>query len=396
MKTIVIGGGASGIIAALKASENSEVIILEKNDKLGKKLLLTGNGNCNYWNENINIDNYYTDNKDILNSILNNKEEVFNYLSSLGIYPKNKNGYLYPYSMSASSFKTVLENHLKKNNINIIYNADVKDFNYDNGFTVYYNDTSITSDKLIISTGSKSYPKTGSDGNFYNLLKDKGFLINPVLPALTSLYSEEKYFKDWSGVRSDAKISLYIDDKLVKKEEGEVQLTDYGISGICVFNLSGYASRALNDNKKVSVSINFAPFTDDFYHFMSERCKLLNNYELGPALESIYNYKLLNVLLKYGNIDYYDHLDDINKDVLESTFCKLSFDITKTGSYEKSQVCTGGVSLNEVNNNLESKRISNLYLVGEILDVDGICGGYNLAFAFISGFVAASSIKKED
>ena len=396
-KVIIIGGGASGLIAALKASEKNEVILLEKNDKCGKKILLTGNGKCNYWHDNINTDNYYTDDVSNLENILEYRDEVFNYLTNLGIHPRIKNGYYYPNSNQAASIKEIFERELEYRNIKVLYNFEVKDIQKENDyFKIISDKETLTCDKVILASGSKAYPKTGSDGFAYEVLRKFNLKINPVLPSLTSLKCKENYLKDWSGIRTDVRLSLYINNEKIREDEGELQLTDEGISGICTFNISGYASRALNGKKEVQVKINFAPYIDNFKTFLDKRNNLKSNYKITEILESVFNYKLILVIMKKANINVNARWNDLTKEDknrLIDNFTNFLVNITEVGSFNNAQVCTGGVSLNEINSsNMESQKISNLYLIGEMLDVDGICGGYNLAFAFITGYIAGKEV----
>ena len=232
-KVVIIGAGASGIIAALKASEKNEVILLESSDKCGKKILLTGNGKCNYWNNNININKYQTDDINKLEDILKNKDDVLNYLYNLGIYPKIKNDLYYPYSNQASSIEQIFLDELNKRNIIIKTNYKVKEIIKKEKFIIKSDMEEIESDKLIIATGSKALNKT--DDTMFNILKKLNHKINPILPSLVPLKTNKE---DWNGVRCDASVNLYINDKFIKQESGEIQLTDYGVSGICIFNIS--------------------------------------------------------------------------------------------------------------------------------------------------------------
>lgn len=394
-KVVVIGAGASGIIAALKASENNEVILIDSNDKCGKKLLVTGNGKCNYWNEDIDIKNYFTSDINILETILEKNKEVLNYLESIGIYPKVKNGYYYPASGLAASIREIFDKEIKRCNIKTMYNTKVINIEKDNDkFIIETTNEKIICDKVIIATGSKAAPKTGSDGFGYDLAKKFGHNINPVLPALVGLKTNE-FVKEWAGVRSDVKLSLYVDNKLIKEECGEIQLTIDGISGICTFNISSLVSKNLYDNKNVSVKINFVPFINNFYEFFEKRNNELHNRNIEELLESILNYKLTNVILKRCGIkkeNYWNDLNSNEKKLLIKNIEDFELSISSTNSYDKSQVCTGGIPLNEVNEYMESIYTKNLYLIGELLDVDGKCGGFNLAFAFISGFIAGKSV----
>jgi len=386
MNAIVIGAGASGIVAAFKLSEKANVTLLEKNDKCCKKILITGNGKCNYWNKNIDISKYNTDSKDNLKKILENQNKTFNFLDSLGIYPIIKNDYYYPHSETSMSMKEIFTKALEKR-VNIVYNTEVLEIKKENNkFKVLTNNKEYEADKVILATGSKAAPKTGSNGASYELLKQLGFKINPVLPALVGLKMNESYLKDWDGLRVGATLKLFIDDELTKESSGELQLTNYGISGICVFNLSSFVSKALNENKKVNIKINF--FEENFYDFMQKRQIDLN---IEESLESIFNYKLIHIFFKLAKIDKtkkWVELTALEKNRLAKLVNEFEVDIVGTNDFDKAQVCTGGLSLKEVNPLTMETKIKGLYVIGEALDVDGECGGFNLAFAFITGFIA--------
>lgn len=395
-KLVVIGAGASGIMAALKAAYKNEVILIDGNDKCGKKILVTGNGKCNYWNEDINIANYFTTEPIILEKILAKNNEVLNYLHNvIGIYPKIKNGYFYPASGTAQSIRELFAKEIERNKIKTFYNTRVLDIKKENKkFILVTNSGEIEADKVIIATGSKASPKTGSDGLGYDFAKKFGHKINPVLPALTSLKTNEK-IKEWAGIRTDVKLSLYITNKLIKEESGELQLTEDGLSGICIFNLSSLATKALYNKEKVIIKINFVPYINNFYEFFNERNLKIKNRTIEELLESILNYKLIAIILKRRNIPrntYWNKLNDAEKKLLCKDIESFELDIADYNSFDKAQVCTGGIPLSEVKDNLESIYIDNLFFTGELLDVDGKCGGFNLAFAFITGYIAGGNI----
>ncbi len=398
MKVIVIGGGASGIIAAIKASEVSDVTIIEGNSKIGKKILVTGNGRSNFWNESISEKNYNEESHELLKEILPIKDEVFNFLTnSLGITSTNKNGYLYPRSKTASSITTVLEKRIKRNNIEVIYNLKVtKITTENNNIKIKLSDnTTMTCDKLIIATGGKAASKTGSDGSGYNLLKELDIEVTPVLPALVPLIINDKTRLDWSGVRTDAKLSVYENNKIIKEELGELQLTNTGISGIVTFNISGLIASLLENKKQFEVYIDFLPEIEDISTFLGEKNKNANPENIEELLETMINYKLLNSLISNCRINKnqkWTELSQEDKKKLISTLKKYKINISSTEDFEKAQVTRGGVCLNEITSNFSLKKYPNIKVIGEILNVDGICGGYNLAFAFISGYIAGSSI----
>lgn len=398
MKTItVIGGGASGLVAAIYAKTSAtQVILLERNSDCGKKILATGNGRCNYWNSDQDLKHYNSSNKYLLENIITdeNKEEIMNFFNRIGIIPKIKNGYYYPYSNQAVSIKNALITEARRLGVQIYNDTYIDSVRRENNkFIINYNKKSIISDSVIVATGSKAAPKTGSDGNGYDLVKKFSHSVIEVLPALVQLRGQEKYFKDWSGIRSDVKISLYSNDELIKEEEGEIQLTDYGISGICTFNLSRFVSRNLYENKNNYVIINFLPFLEqNKISFFEERNELIKGRTLLEFLEGLLNNKLVKVLLNIININSDRKWQDLKyeeKEKLVEIITNFKLEITGTNSFEQAQVCSGGVPLSEIKiKTMESIYQENLYIVGELLDVDGDCGGYNLSFAWISGMLA--------
>ena len=254
----------------------------------------------------------------------------------------------------------------------------------------------IKCDKLIVACGSNSYYKEKNLG--YNICKSLGHNIIKVLPSLVQLIGNGTYFKEWSGVRNNSKVSIYINDIKEKEEFGELMLTDYGLSGICIFNLSGIANRALSNNKKVDIRINFLPEIDNLKEFLEKRNKTLNDRKLDEFLEGILNYKLVKVILKRINLEdrYWSSLNELEKDTLIDSLVNYKVEITGSKSFDESQVCTGGVDTTEVNpKTFESKICKGLFIVGEILDVDGICGGYNLGFAWLSGISAGKCVRND-
>ena len=399
-KVAVIGAGASGIIAALKASENNKVILIDGNDKCGKKILLTGNGRCNYWNSDISLEQYETDDKEILKEVLSdeNKYDTLSFLERLGIYPKIKNGYYYPYSNQAASIREIFQKEIEKSNIDFRNGVKVNVVNKINEkfALILDNNEAIEVDAVVIATGSKAYSKTGSDGSGYEFAKKFGHKVNAVSPALTQLISKGKFLKDWENIRCDAKVSLAVNGKIIKEDSGEIQLTEKGISGICTFNVSGLASKNLALGNKVEVIIDFLPHLDNLYDWINSRAEKMQNKTIEELFESIFNYKLMFVLLKLANISKdskWNELSESSKRNLCNWIERFKLDIIGTGDFDKSQVCTGGVSLSEVNPfNFESNIVPRLFFAGEILDVDGKCGGFNLAFAWISGYLAGRGV----
>ena len=404
MKIIVVGGGCSGVVAAINAkNKDNEVVILERNNTLLKKLLLTGNGRCNYFNEIYSIDNYHSNNMDLVNDFISDKNITMSkeFFDNLGIVPKIKNGYYYPYSNQAVSIKDILVNEVNRLGIKVIYDTYVEDIEKEDKFIIKTNNEEYICDKLILSTGSFAYPKTGSDGIGYSILEKLGHTIIKPVPALVQLNANSKYLKDWDGVRSDVYLELFEDGEYLTKEEGEIQFTNYGISGICTFNLSHFISRGLEENKKYVVKINFVPFIKTLISpWLYEYANKNKEKDIYELLEGFLNKKLIPIILKESNIKSskkYDELTKEEKVKLINSLRHFKVEITSTKGFDSSQVCNGGVSLDEINiNTMESKIVKDLYIIGELLDINGNCGGYNLTECWISGILSGKSIGEDN
>lgn len=395
-KVVIVGCGASGIIASIFASKNNEVIILERNSNTLKKLLLTGNGKCNYFNDNQDISNYNSSNIDLVEQIItkNNLNNVLDFFDRIGIVPKIKNGYYYPYSNLSNSIKEALLKEANLCGVKIKTEYLVKDIKKINNKFIINNE--LECDYLVLATGSKAYPKTGSDGIGYDILKQFGHKIIKVRPALTQVIGNDSYFKDWAGIRVDAKVSLYENKKYVTEQVGELQLTKNGLSGICIFNLSGKIRQGLDNNNKETIIINFLPFINNIEEYLNERNKKVKNRIMIELLEGLLNYKLVKIILKEANINenkYYSALTKEQKINLYNNLVAFKVNIIDTNDFDSAQVCSGGVSLEEINlNTMESKLVDGLFITGELLDIDGLCGGYNLTIAWITGILAGSYI----
>lgn len=402
---IIIGGGAAGLVAAIHSKTKENIVtIIEKNPACGKKILATGNGKCNYWNSDQALIHYHSTNESILKYILTeeSKEQALDFFKSLGIYPKIRNGYYYPSSSQALTIRDALVSEALRLGITIKNNFAVTRLEKEkNNFKIYSDNEIITADKVIVATGSYAAPKTGSDGIGYKLLKRMGHSIVKPHPSLVQLRTKGDFLKSWSGVRTDAKVSLYIDNKLIKEETGEIQLTDYGISGICVFNISRYIPIAIELNKNVQVRIDFLPFiTEDKKIFLNEFFKDKPKRSLEQELSGFLNQKLITTLLKETPLTKqvsYKDMPDADKDKLIKSLKEFTVTVINTNSFEQAQVCSGGIPLTEINpETMESTIVKDLYIIGELLDVDGDCGGYNLSFAWISGIKAGTGCVKND
>ena len=364
---------------------------------------MTGNGKCNYFNSDMNISHYHSDDISVLKKIINENSinEALKFLEGLGIFPSIKNGYFYPKCKKASFVNKALYKEARLLNVKIEYGIQVIDIIKEDKFTIKSIEKDFYCDKLVLATGSKAYSSTGSDGRGYEFLKKFGHTVINPLPSLVPLLGDGKYFNIWNGARSEAIVSLYEEDNYIKEEKGEVQFTDYGLSGICIFNLSSLVTKGLQREKKEEVFINFLPwlnFTDikEVVSYLEMQSERITGRTLLLFLQSFVEEKIARVILRVSNIDDNKYFDELNKKekyrLAENLF---SFKVKITGSkgFDFSQVCSGGLCLNEINPlTMESLKISGLYIVGELLDVNGDCGGYNLAFSFISGMCAGRGI----
>lgn len=393
---IVIGGGASGMVAAITAARRgASVTILERMSTCGKKILVTGNGRCNYYNEVVNIDFYNSTKKNILKTIINDKNNtlVHKFFSSIGIIPRIKDGYYYPYTNQAVTILNALKEEIQNLGIKVVLDYKVTSIKKINGEFIINDDNCHKASKVIIASGGYAYYKE-DEVNSYKLVNNHK-IIKP-LPALVQLKIDSHITKKWAGVRDYAMLSLYINDKYTARETGEIMLTNYGLSGICAMQLSGKCARAIDEGKKVEIVINFVP---ELAKTKSEMEKFLESYNMnikkrtiGQLLDNILNYKLSNIISASYKDKYYNTLSSSEKRQIISRLIEYKVRINGTNTFKEAQVTTGGVSLEEINiNTMESLKQKNLYIIGELLDVDGKCGGYNLGFAWISGILAGIS-----
>ena len=402
MRTIaVIGGGASGMMAAITAaSQGAHVILLEHKDRIGKKILSTGNGRCNFTNTHQEPLCYHSENPLFPWGIIRqfDAQSAISFFLQLGVYSKNRGGYLYPNSDQASAVLDALRMELARLNVDIRTGVEVRDIRPGRkGFTIYTGNGEIRADRVILCTGSKAAPATGSDGSGYDLAKRLGHRMIPVLPALVQLRCEGKFFKAISGVRVNGRVSIWSDGECIAKDTGEIQLTDYGISGIPVFQVSRYASQLLYEKKDVTAVLDFMPdFTkEQTESFLSARAKTRPEKPAEMFLIGLFHKKLSDLWIKTSRIPREKKAGEMTGEEIRKLVQLIKdfqIRVTATNSFEQAQVCRGGIDTADVDETtLESRYVSGLYFAGEVLDVDGMCGGYNLQWAWASGYVAGKN-----
>ena len=394
---LVIGAGASGMMAAITAArDNKSVCIIEKLDKAGKKILATGNGKCNFTNANMSAE-YFGGNRDFVSKILDqfSVDDCLEFFHSIGVYPKNKNGYYYPNSEQANSLNQALLFELERLNVKVCFETITKEIVPSlNKVEVYTNKGCFCARKLVIATGLLAAPKLGSDGSLFDVIKSLGHRFVPILPALCGYYCKGMKFKSVSGVRTYGTVYAYIDGEVLGTDTGEIQFTDYGLSGIPVFQISRFLSKGLYEKRNVEIKMNLLPDFDRL-QLMEElkfRRLMCADQTLVCLLNGLINQKLADMIIEKAGLDknvIISSVKDIELEKIANLLQNISVKVTNYRDYEFAQICTGGIPTSDIDvNTMESKLVPNVKFSGEILDVDGICGGYNLHFAWATGFVA--------
>ena len=405
MKTeiAVIGGGASGLMAAITAKKSGkEVIILERKDRILKKVLITGNGRCNITNVNANISNYFGKNISSVENILNRftPQDTMDFFNGLGIVCNEENrGKVYPLSGQASSVVDALRFEAEKLGIKIETEFYVRKIEKDGfKFRIYSEDRKkIEAGRVIIAAGGQSYPELGSNGSGFELAKELGHSVTKLSPSIVQLKTEKNQVKGLQGIKTDVAVTAYGDNKKICTYDGELLFTDYGISGNVVFNISF----VMPLYKNVEFEIDFMEKFDynELYEMLKERKRILSHLTMENYFNGMINKKLGQFLSKVSGIEKLSKpvkdLNDSDIRKLCTVLKKYRVKILETTGFKNAQVTAGGVSLDEVNTEiLESKIVKGLYFSGEVLDVYGECGGFNLQWAWASGYIAGENAAK--
>ena len=405
MKTeiAVIGGGASGLMAAITAKKSGkEVIILERKDRILKKVLITGNGRCNITNVNANISNYFGKNISSVENILNRftPHDTMDFFNELGIVCNEENrGKVYPLSGQASSVVDALRFEAEKLGIKIETEFYVRKIEKDGfKFKIYSEDKKkIEAGRVILAAGGQSYPELGSNGSGFELAKELGHSVTKLSPSIVQLKTEKYQVKGLQGIKTDVAVTAYGDNKKICTYDGELLFTDYGISGNVVFNISF----VMPLYKNVEFEIDFMEKFDyhELYEILKERKRILSHLTMENYFNGMINKKLGQFLSKVSGIEKLSKpvkdLNDSDIRKLCTVLKKYRVKILETTGFKNAQVTAGGVSLDEVNaETLESKIVKGLYFSGEVLDVYGECGGFNLQWAWASGYIAGENSAK--
>lgn len=412
---VIIGGGASGLVAGITAARlGRKVTLVEHMDRVGKKILSTGNGRCNITNLHMEESCYRCDEKSFPMKVIEGfgVDETLAFFKGLGVEGKNRNGYIYPCSDQASAVLEVLLWEASHLGVKILTSCKVekieavreKSRERESGteekafcYKIHTSQGVVQGDALILATGSKAAPSTGSDGSGYVLAKELGHHIIKPLPALVQLRCQGNVYKQMAGIRTEAKVTLHenhLSGTVLGEERGELQLTDYGLSGIPVFQISRFASKALDQKKRVVVAVDFLPSWENSESFgiLKKRAGDLKEKTVEEMFIGLLNKKLASVLIKLSGVIPSKKAGELTGKELGRLLSQLkSYEAIVMGvnPFANAQVCCGGVDTREIEaSTMESRIKKNLYLTGELLDVDGICGGYNLQFAWSSGVLA--------
>ena len=413
MKIAIVGGGSAGLCAAIAAAgKNANVTVFERNDKVGKKILVTGNGKCNLSNTDLSSGYYYSKDREFIDRafLRFGLNETCAFFNGLGLLLAEKRGGIYPHSEQASAVLDALRFEALTLGVNIKEGCFVKDIEKDERkpgrYKVIYDTSkeetvktlSDSFDRVIITTGGKAAPKTGSDGNGIKLAQRLGEKCSKLYPALGGVKCEGDFWKSISGVRCYATFKMIGDTSGEGESSGELQLTDYGISGIPVICISRHIAE--EDDKKGKSEIEIDLFADldeeTLLRELSSRILILNDRTYEQILNGFLNKKLSFFVLKMCNLKPSDiavgDLDTLKKIVNKVKHLRVI--ATGVNGFDQAQTTAGGILLSEINDDFESIKNPGIFYAGEILDVDGICGGYNLQWAWSSGHIAGEAAAK--
>ena len=409
MKVLVLGGGPAGMTAALAAARaGAEVLLLEQNERIGKKLLLTGNGKCNYTNLELDVARYDTDSPDFVRELIKRypPETIIRFLEELGVPPLSRHGgWIYPHAEQAAAVLNALRAALEREQVAVRTGTRVLGVQREKkgGFRIRTEEKPLYADRVILALGGSALAKTGSDGSGFRYAEELGLKLEAPRPALCPLRSTERenpFFRAAQGVRVPAELTLFVDNAARGRESGELQLTKEGFSGIAVFQLSLFAGRALAEKRKTELCINFlADFTADT-DFFARRLSMPFATDLEAVGNGLVPKNLWGALLRRAALTPQQAVKRGDRELAKKLSAALTasrFTLQGLGSFEKAQVSAGGIALSELSGqSLSFRRVPGLYAAGEILNVTGPCGGYNLHWCFASGLSAGQSAASDE
>ena len=396
---VIIGGGASGLICAIAAkrkNKNLKVAVIEKNDRVGKKLLSTGNGRCNLTNMNVGADKYAGSFQKQSASVFKkyDTETLLGYFHELGLLTcADSEGRVYPLCRQATAVLDVLRFQCDNLGVDIFCGQTVNSIKHNDTFTVKTAEHKIVSEKLVIAAGSKAAPKLGGNGSCADYLKNLGPSFIPFSPALCPVFVESGLLKSLKGIRANAEVSLIRNGKTIKTERGEVQFNDDNLSGICVFNISLYSK----PGDEITLDLTPIISVEELYIFLSENKERFTDQTSDNIMTGVLQKRLAQAVMKQAGVTSFTSLcSELSDDTIRkiaNVAKQMTFTVTDNGGFDRAQACKGGVTGNEIDETtMQSTVCKNLFICGEAIDICGECGGFNLHFAFASGIIAGESL----
>jgi len=403
---IIVGGGASGLVAGIVAArKGAKVIILERKNRVGKKILATGNGRCNISNERISIKDFHSDSKNIFPFIYSqfDLQATQDFFAKLGVETLSlEEGKLYPFSLQATSVLNVLREELEHLKVTILCNQQVTSVHINHQVMVQTRTDEFYGDRLILATGGRAMPNLGSNGSGYRLAKQLDLPMTPIYPSLVQLESDYKYLKHLKGTKVMATVSIMVKGHKKRTEYGELLFTEYGVSGPPILQLSRHAGKQQNfSNQLVELQIDLLPqiTKEALDQLLKQRQASLAHKTLEKFFVGLLPKQLIVPLIKDTHLHLESLADSLKEKDIEAMIDwlkALTISITGTKKWEHAQITAGGVDCRSVlPETLRSKRHESVYLCGELLDIDGDCGGFNLQWAWSSGYVAGFFASQE-
>ncbi|CRZ34314.1 hypothetical protein DFR55_10186 [Herbinix hemicellulosilytica] len=408
-KVFVIGGGASGMIAAIAAARKGhKIVIFEKNEKLGKKLYITGKGRCNLTNA-CDKDAFFenvTSNPKFLYKAFHHFDnyDVIDFFESLGLKTKIERGNrVFPVSDKSSDVIAVLKKEMERLGVDIRYNSEVSDIIIENGcfygLKLKNSDEIHPADAVIVATGGLSYPLTGSTGDGYRFAKKAGHTVTDLYPSLVPLYVSDSFVKDLMGLSlKNIAITVLAGQKEVYKDFGELLFTHFGVSGPVILSASRFLIPYINSGEKIILKIDLKPALtlEQLDQRLLRDFEEFKNRQFKNSLNRLLPNKLIDVIIRLSHIDPNKQVNSVTRKerlYLAELLKNLTLNIERLGSFSQAVITKGGINIKEVNpSTMESKLIKNLYFAGEVLDLDALTGGFNLQIAWSTGYLAGISI----
>lgn len=396
---VIIGGGASGLMCAVAAKRHNpalRVAVIEKNDRVGKKLLATGNGRCNLTNEFVSPKHYTGSADNVLRGVLQktNTARLLDIFRELGLLTvKDSEGRYYPLSRQASSVLDVLRFQCEERGVEIFCGETIRSVRHQQGFVIKTDKNEFFADKLVVAAGSKAAPKLGGNGSAADILKNLGHRFAPFTPALCPVKVRSDVLKSLKGLRAAGEVTLLKNNRAVKAERGEIQFNEDNLSGICVFNLSLFTESG------DVIAVDLLPDISDneLFNILKSNKERFANQPADNIFTGVLQKRVAQAVMKLAQVKDFSRACALltEKELAQAANAakQMTFAVQENMGFDRAQACNGGAAGSEIGpETLESKKTKGLYLCGEAIDICGECGGFNLHFAFASGWMAGEQL----